>query len=155
MGNNLLWKDLRCLLLNFILNHPHIFQISVDLFFLWDLFEKSSLLPRIWTKTVEVRLAIRNTEKNNFWLLLESNWRILDIVEYISRFFMWKLTQKVKCLSAKLNSWLISFHQFLVIEYILEDIIRNTKRPWITFEFHLVTGYLFMPNLAISFIQQI
>lgn len=44
--------DFICLLLNFIWNHPHIFQISVDLFLLWELFEESNLLPRFWTKTV-------------------------------------------------------------------------------------------------------
>lgn len=53
----------RCLLLKFVLNHPHIFQISLDLFFLWELFEESTFLPRILTKTAEVHLAIRNTEK--------------------------------------------------------------------------------------------
>lgn len=53
----------RCLLLKFILNHPHIFQISMDLFLLWELFEESGLLLKILTKTVEIQLPIRNIEK--------------------------------------------------------------------------------------------
>lgn len=111
----------------------------MDLFFLWEFFEESTLLPIFLTKA-EVHLAIWKYWKNNL-SLLEANWRILDTYR-LDFLFINVDSDSESYVTATLYSWLIS-SVFSGRICTWKHCQKIPKGPWTSFEFHLVTLNIF------------